>query len=426
MDAYEATRVVFTKLQSLDPENAHKIMGLLLLQENGEKEVIRLAFGPEGLLHGFVLKARKELGLAAAAASPSSAAFLLRQNSASRLLSASWPASPSAISRSSSGNGGFGGSLDELLSADERFGSKNVNASPFFVGGRDADLADELHLLDQLAFTGGPNASANCKHSLSVASKLGGGDVLGPNIECQSPCSNGDAMVFPYGMGLGSNRYHHRRSASVATASDLGFGDNANGLGLEPCLYFARGYCKNGDACRFLHGLPKDQAASTVNSKMDAAVEQSCQESLLRLKSQRMGAASQLMASAFPYSPTGSVLPSPLSPSTNSLNLLLQQQQIDSQMYNLSASKSSVIYCILSQIRLQYPQGSRCGGFADAGTGRRPQVPQQIKKRLAGESQLEADLPDLPGGQHLQRGGCLQLLQVGDNLLPLLQNPNLS
>ncbi|XP_074574258.1 zinc finger CCCH domain-containing protein 53-like [Curcuma longa] len=333
MDAYEATRIVFAKLQSLDPANAHKIMGLLLLQENGEKEVVRLAFGHEGLLHGFVLKARKELGLApAAAASPSSAAFLLRQNSAS------WPASPSAISRSSSGNDGFGRSLDELLSADERFGCRNVNAPPFFVGGGDADLADEFHLLDQLAFTGGPNESANCKHSLSVASKLSGGagDVLGPDIECQSPYSNGDAMVFPYGMGLGSNRYHHRRSASVATAADLGFGDNASGLGLEPCLFFARGYCKNGDACRFLHGLPKE-----------AAAEQSCHESLLGSKSQKMGGASQLMASTFTYSPTGS----PLSPSTNSLNLLLQQQQTDSQMYNLSMLGADDAHKFLSRSR---------------------------------------------------------------------------
>ncbi|KAJ6841391.1 putative zinc finger CCCH domain-containing protein 53 [Iris pallida] len=51
MDAYEATRVVFSRIQALDPENAAKIMGLLLIQDHGEKEMIRLAFGPETLLH---------------------------------------------------------------------------------------------------------------------------------------------------------------------------------------------------------------------------------------------------------------------------------------------------------------------------------------------------------------------------------------
>ncbi|XP_074575192.1 zinc finger CCCH domain-containing protein 53-like [Curcuma longa] len=341
MDAYEATRIVFAKLLSLDPENAHKIVGLLLLQENGEKEIIRLAFGPETLLHALVLKARKELGLAEAAASPSPSPFLLRQNSNSPLLSPSnWPASLSGFSRSNSANGGFGGSLDEVLSSDERISSNNVNASLFFVGGGgggdgNADLADEFHL-DQLAFSGGLNASPYCKHSLSIASKLSGGgggdDVFHSDIDCQTPCSNVDAVVFHYGMGLGSNRYRHQRSAPVANAAaaDLDLGDNASGVGLEPCLYFPRGYCKSGAACRFLHGLP-DELASTVNTKMGATVEQPYQESLLRSKSQCMRGASQLKASAFPYSPTGSVLPSPLSPSTNPLNLLLQQQQIESQ-----------------------------------------------------------------------------------------------
>ncbi|ONK62782.1 uncharacterized protein A4U43_C07F8080 [Asparagus officinalis] len=63
MDAYEATRIVFSRIQALDPENAAKIMGLLLIQDHGDKEMIRLAFGPETLLHSLILKARKELGL---------------------------------------------------------------------------------------------------------------------------------------------------------------------------------------------------------------------------------------------------------------------------------------------------------------------------------------------------------------------------
>ncbi|OAY77651.1 Zinc finger CCCH domain-containing protein 53 [Ananas comosus] len=63
MDAYEATKVVFSRIQSLDPEHAAKIMGLLLIQDHGEKEMIRLAFGPEALLHSLVVKARKDLGL---------------------------------------------------------------------------------------------------------------------------------------------------------------------------------------------------------------------------------------------------------------------------------------------------------------------------------------------------------------------------
>ncbi|XAR54414.1 hypothetical protein NMG60_11029527 [Bertholletia excelsa] len=63
MDAYEATKMVLSRMQNLDPENATKIMGLLLIQDHGEKGMIRLAFGPESLVHSVVLDARKELGL---------------------------------------------------------------------------------------------------------------------------------------------------------------------------------------------------------------------------------------------------------------------------------------------------------------------------------------------------------------------------
>ena len=89
MDAYEATKVVFSRIQALDPDHAAKIMGFHLIQDHGEKEMIRLAFGPEALLHTVMAKARKDLGLLPAPGSgpgmPTSAAhlpFLLsRQNS---------------------------------------------------------------------------------------------------------------------------------------------------------------------------------------------------------------------------------------------------------------------------------------------------------------------------------------------------------
>ncbi|CAN8280579.1 unnamed protein product [Cochlearia groenlandica] len=63
MDVYEATRIVLSRIQSLDPTNASKIMGLLLLQDHEDKEMIRLAFGPQNLLHSVITKAKTELGL---------------------------------------------------------------------------------------------------------------------------------------------------------------------------------------------------------------------------------------------------------------------------------------------------------------------------------------------------------------------------
>ncbi|KAK4273911.1 hypothetical protein QN277_017214 [Acacia crassicarpa] len=70
MDGYEATRMAFSRIQNLDPENASKVMGLLLIQEHGEKEMIRLAFGSEALVHSVVVKAQNDLGLLPSNSSP--------------------------------------------------------------------------------------------------------------------------------------------------------------------------------------------------------------------------------------------------------------------------------------------------------------------------------------------------------------------
>ncbi|KAG6535881.1 hypothetical protein ZIOFF_000911 [Zingiber officinale] len=343
MDAYEATRVVLSRIQSLDPENAHRIMGLILLQEHGEQEMIRLAFAPETLLQSVVLKTLKELGLAPPSipGTPSGDAspLLLRQNSTSRLLAASSPSSwapPPVFSRSNSGMGGDGlsPSLDEHQSSDELVSPNNLGLSPFYGG---ADLIDDFHLADQLSFLGDHGTAPNSSHALSVAANAGrGSDAFNRDIDCRSPIGNGDGAMLPNRMGWGINSYHHCRSSSAA---DICLGDPASGYGWKPCLYFARGYCKNGSACRFLHGLPEDGAAD----KMDAAVEQQCQELLQRSKSQRIGDVSHLMASAFPFSPTGSVPPSPSSSSSKCLNFWLQHQQNESQRVATAAAAAAAL-----------------------------------------------------------------------------------
>jgi len=83
MDTYEATRIVFTRIQSLEPENVSKIIGYLLLQDLGDQEMIRLAFGPNTLLQSMISKAKTELGLS----SPSPVQSPLRYTQFSNLLS---------------------------------------------------------------------------------------------------------------------------------------------------------------------------------------------------------------------------------------------------------------------------------------------------------------------------------------------------
>ncbi|XAR54415.1 hypothetical protein NMG60_11029531 [Bertholletia excelsa] len=270
MDAYEATKMVLSRIQNLDPENATKIMGLLMIRGHGEKEMIRLAFGPESLVHSVVLDARKELGLAPnsppAPPSPSPAPFipLSRQNSSSssRLGGSNLP-SPLSIPNQSWAPAYF----SDLQSNEDLISPNNFFSASTFYG---TDLVDELQLQDQLAFLNDavPRSS----------------DTFYPQPD------------------LG-----HRRSNSV---SEVGLGSEADSFGWKPCLYYARGYCKNGTSCRFFHdsgsisGSGSDILVGSPSSKLE--MMDYCQE-LFRSKSaqqQRLAsAASQLMASSpFSYS----------------------------------------------------------------------------------------------------------------------------
>ncbi|AQL06942.1 Putative RNA-binding zinc finger family protein [Zea mays] len=325
MDAYEATKVVFSRIQALDPDHAAKIMGLLLIQDHGEKEMIRLAFGPESLLHAVMAKARKDLGLLLPASPTSVAAAghapflqLPRQNSgragAPSPLSVSSPSSwghAPAFSRSNSTSNGTG-TAEEAAGAGEELPSPvNGGAAPFFPHQSGDALLDDLQLQEQLAFLN--EGSANPAHQLP-------GFVGG---ECRSPGPGDASGMFAFGLGWPNGGPAHRRSSSVNEFC-LGGGGGGDGFGWKPCLYYARGFCKNGGSCRFVHGGLSDDAAAFAGAKMEAAADQQqqqqCQDFLIRSKSQRLGSA------AFPYSSTGSLPGSP-SAASKCLSFLLQQQQ---------------------------------------------------------------------------------------------------
>lgn len=333
MDGYEATRIVFSRIQNLDPENASKIMGLLLIQDHGEKEMIRLAFGPEAIVHSVILKARKDLGLTSnspsAPSTPSSPSPFLsvsRQSTSSpnnRLLGGiNLPPPPLSIPNHSSSNSASSATwaaLSELQNPEDLISPNNLavgsssassmNTSacslPFY-GSAAPDVIDEFQLQDQLSF-------------LNDGSPKNQDFFYAPSDLSSSPTGAGsDPLLFPYWGGS-----VHRRSYSVSDVC-LGTEDPNSGFGWKPCLYFARGYCKNGTSCRFLHGGlgdSVDASSAMVGSPSKIDMMDQCHE-ILRSKSaqqQRLAAASQLMASAsFPYSP-------------KCMNMLLQQQQQQQQ-----------------------------------------------------------------------------------------------
>ncbi|ONM42213.1 Nucleic acid binding protein [Zea mays] len=253
MDAWEATKAVFDRVRALDPDNASKIMGLLLIQDNSDKELIRLAFGPDHLLHAFVSAARADLA-AKPASPPSPVLGPLHQT---------WGAPPHPSPTA---------------------GSDHQHQAPFA-----ADLALGYD------FDG---AGA-------------GADAFFPDdYDCWSPAGAA-----------------HRRSFSLSDAEATAAA--AGGAAWRPCMYFARGFCKNGSSCRFLHGFPEDD---------DAAAER--EMVVMRAKALAAAAArpqqqQQLMASAFPFSPSP--------PKGVNLNFLLHQHQQQNEPQRAAAAAAMLL-----------------------------------------------------------------------------------
>ncbi|KAJ0084336.1 hypothetical protein Patl1_29531 [Pistacia atlantica] len=289
MDSYEATRMVFSRIQNLDPENASKIMGYLLIQDHGEKEMIRLAFGPETLIHNLIIKAKSHLGILnfqnnaitpPSSSSPSTPSSLFNPISRPNPLSISssspsstpWPLSGLSSPHSPSVNG-FSSSLSYANIVN---GSSNAaNSESLYNNG---DVIDEFQLQDHLSFL---NESK-------------GEDLFDPRLELgYSPA---DSQL-------------HRRSFSVPGATCFGSEDANSPLGWKQCLYFAKGFCKNGGSCKFLHGDSVSAVADAVASS--AAINVGSPNKLNEFEKQRKLAAvsSQFMgAVSFPYNKSAALM----------------------------------------------------------------------------------------------------------------------
>ncbi|XP_057541034.1 zinc finger CCCH domain-containing protein 53-like [Amaranthus tricolor] len=386
MDPYEATKVVFSKVQSLDPANASKIMGLLLVQDHGEKEMIRLAFGPENLLHSVVVKARQELGIfpntPCTPSTPSSPSPFLPNNtnnnnifsrqtssSSSRFLkiptSLALPtlASPSSTSSPSWGTSvfpDFNQKSDDLISPISSSSANNNSSSfgtmssttttansstlnpstpPFYATSTRnsslgingvSELMDDVQLQEHLSFLNENSPTLRPKST----------DLYFPHAELELGGGvsdfnhHGVPRTASSAWGENGNGLPHRRSCSVSDISMASLLDDpASGLGWKPCVYYARGFCKNGSSCRFVHGggmLSESEAAALVGSPSKLEMMEHCHE-LLRSKSMQQqkllaaaiasasaSASSSASAASFPYS------------LNKGLSLFAQQQQNDS------------------------------------------------------------------------------------------------
>ncbi|KAJ7294583.1 hypothetical protein O6H91_Y247300 [Diphasiastrum complanatum] len=281
MEAYEATRIVYSRVQSLDPENVSKIMGFCLLQDNGEQEMFRLALGSDLLLHSMVMKAKKELGLSSRGGLhlPNELSYLQipgHRNSGgqfspqiSNRLSPQLPQfSPHYSSQSHNQLSPHFHTQTQIQRAFHGIDRFQPNTIPQrddqrYSGHDIAALHEQLPLHIQLA---------RLKEKQLYQEQFAIHDLL-PSINDSVEVNNSVGGVFPNDhfypetlAFLNNSRITAEKCIDQRSLDDLASPDLASTLAWKPCLYFARGYCKHGNNCRFLHGPSKDSSGSSSPS----------------------------------------------------------------------------------------------------------------------------------------------------------------
>nr|GMD61753.1 zinc finger CCCH domain-containing protein 23 isoform X2 [Ipomoea batatas] len=222
MDTYEATKIVFSRIQSLDPENASKIMGYILIQDQGDEEMIRLAHGPDAFLFSLINQAKDCLGLSCSSHSTPSSPYSPTK----------FGPFPQSSPRITIPNNGFpASSPSSVWSA----GSPAFPRSP----------------LSYAAVVNGSTNPASSGSSSSPSHGFYNGDSAADQLAfldepfepIMSPTGKSDSLIFPYE----ESPDHHRRRCSVSDGF-LG-GSDDGGAGLRPCMYFGRknGFSEPGD-----------------------------------------------------------------------------------------------------------------------------------------------------------------------------------
>lgn len=80
MESAELTKLVFSRVQKVDPDNVCKIVGCILLREPDEDSMVQLAYGPDATLVATVVDAKATLAAIYARCSSSSAAHHQQQH----------------------------------------------------------------------------------------------------------------------------------------------------------------------------------------------------------------------------------------------------------------------------------------------------------------------------------------------------------
>ncbi|XP_059661199.1 zinc finger CCCH domain-containing protein 18-like isoform X3 [Cornus florida] len=217
MDFVESTKVVYSRIQKLEPENASKIVGYLLLQNHGERDMIRLAFSPDNVIHSLINKAKTYLRLSSeptvsAPISPPRANPVPTPDISLQFTPFS-PASPRPFSSPAT------------LQA----------ANPYW----DPQIPIDHQPLQNLEF-GLPAYSDSLADDYCLQNQL---RVLslGEQFDSFNSVGSDFSSNFHYPDPASGPR-NSRRSPSLPE------------FPVKVCHYFSKGFCKHGSNCRYFHG----------------------------------------------------------------------------------------------------------------------------------------------------------------------------
>ncbi|KAF2287409.1 hypothetical protein GH714_039840 [Hevea brasiliensis] len=258
MDTYEATNVLLSKIKNIDPANASKIMGYILIQDLTDNDLLSLALGSETLLQNVIIKAKTHLGLFTNALSTYS-----ERSSPSLFNPVSKPKNnhDTSLQSSAKANPFLGFAKNPFPHSWPASGLTN-NSTAASIGPKSSPFLSYDNIRAGSAVM--PQFSNNCVNGSGGDASSNSTDLLNeyqideyfPFLDELSP--KNDESVDPRiqlgGFNVNNVESHfHRRRFSESDAC-IGIEDVSFGIGNRPCMYFARGFCKNGDNCKFIHG----------------------------------------------------------------------------------------------------------------------------------------------------------------------------
>ncbi|KAF8414229.1 hypothetical protein HHK36_002229 [Tetracentron sinense] len=230
MDFSDSTRVVFKRIQNLEPENVSKIIGYILLHDDGEREMIRLAFGPDNLIHAFINKAKAELRLSSKLSvsipippNPAPISDLSQQFTPLSLSSSGTLSSPSNFQVQTP-------YWDPQIPMDQQ----PINNMDFIPPTYSESISDDYRTHNQGQFS---------------------------SLEDQIP--------IPFnsmGSDFSSNYYHPELGLGSLIARTSLRSPSLPEFPAKACHYFNKGFCKHGNNCRYFHGQTLPDSFSQVFS----------------------------------------------------------------------------------------------------------------------------------------------------------------